>query len=224
MKYEITGKPSYSLLVVTIEPGERIVAESGAMVSMTENIKMTTEVEGGVFGALKKSMQEGKEFFLNSFIAEKSEGRVTLAPPMPGDIESEELSGEVFFVQSSSFLASSPEIGVDIAWDGAGAFFSNKDLLLVKAKGTGMLFFSSYGAIQKMELESGEKYIVDTGHIVAFDEQLKYKIRKAGSLKSLFFSGEGLVCELSGPGTVYIQTRSEEALVSWLSSRLPERG
>ena len=86
-----------------------------------------------------------------------------------------------------------------------------------------MLFLSSYGAIHEINLEAGQKYRVDTGHMVAFAEGVNYAVKKVGGLKSTLFSGEGLVCELTGPGKIMIQSRSEDAFLSWLIPKIPRR-
>lgn len=104
---------------------------------------------------------------------------------------------------------------------GSKTFFSKEGLFLLKIEGTGSLFTSSFGAIHPLTLEEGETYIVDTGHIVAFDEHVGYQVKKIGGLKSTLFSGEGLVVELTGPGKAWIQSRSEDAFLSWLIPRLP---
>ncbi len=185
---------------------------------------MVTKAKGGIFGALKRSVLGGESFFMNTFVAQEGKGQVTFAPPMPGDIHFKELSGETLFIQSGSFLASAKSVELDTKWGGAKTFFSREGLFLLRAQGFGPVFFSSYGAIHQLNLEPGETYIVDTGHMVAFDEGVDYKVRKAGNLKSFFFSGEGLVCELTGPGTIYIQTRSEDSFLSWLLPKIPRKG
>jgi uncharacterized protein (TIGR00266 family) len=111
-------------------------------------------------------------------------------------------------------------VELDAEWSGAKTFFLREGLFLLKMQGEGPVFFSSFGAIYEVELGMGQKYIVDTGHVVAFEELVEYKVKKAGNLKTFFFSGEGLVCELTGPGKVYIQTRSEDAFMSWLSPNI----
>ena len=102
-------------------------------------------------------------------------------------------------------------------------FFSKEGLFLLRVQGSGDLFLSSYGAIHTKELRHGEKYIVDTGHMVAFDESVNYRVTRVGGLKSTFFSGEGLVCELTGPGNIYLQSRSDDAFLTWLIPRIPKR-
>ncbi len=223
MEHEILYRPSYSLLKMKLAQGERISAEAGAMVSMSSGIGMETSAKGGVFGALKRKVLGGESFFINTFRAEEA-GEVTFAPSLPGDIFGLELGGQVLYAQSGAYIASSPEIQVDTKWGGAKTFFSKEGLFLLKISGAGMVFLSSYGAIHEVELAAGQRYIVDTGHMVAFDSNVGYSVRTAGGLKSTLFSGEGLVCELTGPGKIMIQSRSTDAFLSWLIPRIPKRG
>ncbi len=223
MEHEILYKPSYSLLKVKLGRGEEISAESGAMVSMSGGIEMVTEARGGLFGSLKRSVLGGESFFINKFKATDS-GEVTFAPTLPGDIYAVELNNQTIYAQSGSYIAASPGLEIDTKWGGAKTFFSKEGFFLLKITGKGKLFLSSYGAIHEINLAAGEKHIVDTGHMVAFDEGVNYDVRRVGGLKSTLFSGEGLVCELTGPGKILIQSRSQDAFLSWLIPRLPTKG
>jgi uncharacterized protein (AIM24 family) len=73
-----------------------------------------------------------------------------------------------------------------------------------------------------VDLGPGQGYTVDTGHLVAFTEGVGFNVRRIGGLKSTLFSGEGLVVDLTGPGKVFMQTRSEDAFLSWLVPKLPK--
>lgn len=223
MKHEILYRPSYSLLKIQLGTGESIQAEAGAMVSMSSDVYIETKAKGGLFGALKRSVIGGESFFLNTFSTQRG-GEVTFAPSLPGDISHLVLKGETVFVQSGSFIASSPDVNIDTKWGGAKTFFSREGLFLLKLSGDGELFVSSYGAIHQTDLKPNEPYIVDTGHMVAFDESVRYTVKRVGGLKSTLFSGEGLVCELTGPGRIFIQSRSEDAFLSWLIPKIPKKG
>jgi uncharacterized protein (TIGR00266 family) len=219
---EILYQPSYSLARVKLRAGEAITAEAGAMVSMSEGITIETSVKGGLLAGLKRSFLGGESFFMNTFKA-NAPGEITFAPPLPGDIVDFRLNGETIFVQSSSYIASSPDISVETKWAGAKGFFAKEGLFLLKVQGTGDLFLSSYGAIHEIKLEAGKSYTIDNGYMVAFDESVNYKVRRVGGLKSTLFSGEGLVCTYTGSGRVFMQTRSEDAFLSWLIPHLPKR-
>ena len=200
-KYEILHQPSFSLAVVQLGAGQSIQAEAGAMVSMSANIELQSEMKGGLMGALKRAVG-GESAFISTFTARGSDGEVTLAPGSPGDIAAIELNNQHFFVQSSSYLAGDGSLEIDTRWGGAKSFFGGEGLFVLQVQGTGLLLVSSFGAIHKKRINAGERYVVDTGHLVAWEGSMHYELRKAASgfFRSLV-SGEGIVAEFSGPGT-----------------------
>jgi uncharacterized protein (TIGR00266 family) len=219
MDHEIEFKPSYSLLTLSLSADESVRAEAGAMVSYDEGIEIETGATGGVLGSLKRSVLGGESFFQNTFTATRP-GEVTLAPALPGDVERIDLDGELY-VQSGSYLASDTGIDLDTKFGGGRTFFGGEGLFLLHLTGEGPTFVSSYGAIREVSLEEGQRYTVDTGHIVAFDGTATFDVRRVGGLRSTLFSGEGLVCTFTGPGRVWLQTRSPEAFLAWLIPNLP---
>ncbi len=220
MQHRILYPASYALLELQLGAGEAVTAEADAMVSMSMNIQMETGAKGGLFGALKRAVG-GESMFQNTFTAQGGPGVLPLAPTMVGDITAREMRGESLFVQSGSYLASSTTVELDTKWGGARTFFSGEGLVVLKATGIGMLYLSSYGAIHPATLGPGEKLVMDTGHMVAFDASMEYRVRTVGGLKQTLFSGEGLVVELTGPGTMYMQTRNFPAFVNYLVPKLP---
>ncbi|WP_323674661.1 TIGR00266 family protein [Halorubellus sp. PRR65] len=220
MEYEIRNRPSFAAVEVDLNQGETIMAEAGAMVSHEDGISIRTDRGGGgLMKNLKRSVLGGESFFRNTFTAD-SPGSVTLAPPLPGDVVQYDLDGTLF-VQSGSYLAATPEIDVDTKFGGGRSFFGGEGLFLLELAGTGPVFMSSYGAVEERELAAGERFVVDTGHIVAFEGEVNWDVTKVGGLKSTLFSGEGLVAEFRGPGRVWLQTRSQDAFLSWLIPNLP---
>ena len=192
------------------------------MVSMSPGLAMDTGAKGGLMGALKRSVLGGESFFLNTYRASASGGQISLAPALPGDMAVLELRDEPLMVQSGSYVASSEGVNIDTKWSGARTFFAREGLIMLKCTGSGTLVLSSYGAIHEMELAAGQSHVVDTGHLVAFTEGMGFKVRPVGGMKSTLFSGEGLVVDLTGPGKVLMQTRSDDAFLSWLIPRLPK--
>lgn len=222
MRVEILYRPAYSMAIADLEPFEEIRVESGAMVSMTEEMTLKTRLEGGLLRSLSRSMLGGESFFLNVFQAPAFGGQINLAPALPGDMMILELRGESLLVQGGSYIASSLGIEVDTKWGGAKTFFASEGLIMLRARGVGLLLLSSYGAIHPVDLEPGQRYTVDTGHLVSFSEGMGFRVRSIGGMRSTLFSGEGLVVDLTGPGRVYMQTRSEDAFLSWLTPNMPQ--
>jgi uncharacterized protein (TIGR00266 family) len=221
MQTEIVYRPSYSLTVVKLEPNEAIRVEAGAMVSMSPGVTLETKMAGGILASLKRSMLGGESFFLNDYRAPAQGGEITLAPVLPGDMMVLDLRDETLVVQSGSYVACSEGIEIDTKWTGAQTFFAREGLIMLKASGTGKLILGSYGAIHEKDLGAGEVYTVDTGHLVAFSEGMGFRVKAVGGIKSTLFSGEGLVVDLTGPGKLFMQTRSDDAFLSWLIPKLP---
>jgi uncharacterized protein (TIGR00266 family) len=222
--WEIEKQGAFALAVVKLQAGASINAEAGAMVSMSSNIDLTSGLKGGVFGALKRAVG-GESVFVSTFTAQGGPGEVTFAPGAPGDVVGIDMSGQSFFVQSSSYLAGDTSLQVDTKFGGARSFFGGEGLFLLQVSGTGLLLISSFGAIVRRRLFPGEQYVVDTGHLVAWESSMHYNLRRAA--KSGFFrsliSGEGLVAEFTGPGELLIQTRNLAAFAGLLRPYFPSQ-
>lgn len=222
MQIEILHRPSYSLAVARLAANERIRAEPGAMVSFSEGVDIETKMEGGLFKSLGRAVLGGESLFQNFWKAGPNGGEVTLAPELPGDIVLVELQGETLMVQTGCFMASEESVQVEAKLSGK-AFMAGEGLSILEAKGSGKLLVSSYGAVYEKTIGPGERYTVDSSHLVAFDGTLQVRPRPVGGLKSTLLSGEGLVIELTGPGRIFIQTRSPQALINWIIPQLPKR-
>ena len=223
MQVEILYRPSYSVARVILERTEKVQVESGSMLGMSPDLVMETAAKGGVLKSIARSMFGGESFFMNTYTGVKDGDRILLAPPLPGDLAVVEMHNDSLLVQSGSYLASSEGIDVDTKWSGAQTFFGSEGLIMLRVSGTGTLIISSYGAIHPMELGSGENFVVDTGHLVSFEEQVGYSVKKVAGWKSTLFSGEGLVAELTGPGEINLQSRSQDSFLAWLIPRLPKQ-
>lgn len=228
MQTTVEFEPSYSLLTIGLDPGESIKAEPGAMVAQ-KGVEMKTGMGGGggLFGGIRR-MMGGESFFVNTFTAEASGGWVSLAPPAPGDIGEFSLEpGTNLFVQSSSFLAGTGNVQIDSQFQGFRGFFSGESLFFLRAyadRGPGVVFYNSYGAIKEVPVLPGDELVVDTGHLVAFSDDVDYSIGKVGGIGSLIAGGEGLVMRFRGNGRVWIQTRNLASLADKLVPFLPQRG
>lgn len=220
MQTEVHYSPAYAAAKLTLARGETVRAEAGALLAMSPGITLETSTQGGVLKGLKRSVLGGESFFMNTYTAQHDGAEMFVAPALPGDMVAWPLNSTLY-VQSGSFVACSGNIQVDTQWGGAKTFFSREGLFMLRISGQGELVLSSYGAIHAIDLQPGQTYTVDTGHMVAWTEGVQYAVRKIGGWKSTLFSGEGLVVDLTGPGRIYLQTRSQDAFLSWLIPQLP---
>ena len=223
MKVDIQYRPAFALAIVELEPKEPINVEAGAMVAMSPDMEMETQAKGGFLSSLSRSVLAKETFFINTYTGNTEGDTIALAPALPGDIAVIEMSGETIMVQSGSYMASSAGIKVETKWSGAKTFFGAEGLIMLRVSGTGTLIVSSYGAIRPLELGPGEVRVIDTGHIVTFEERIKFDVTKVAGWKSTLFSGEGLVIRLTGPGKATLQSRSQDAFLSWLIPKIPQK-
>ena len=228
MKHKILSRPAAAVAKLSMDDGESLTCEVGAMIAMTPDFEVETTTKkkgakGGGLGKALKRMLAGENLFLNHFTATGDSQSLIIGPRMLGDILHFPLSGGSLIVQGSSWLASDTEIDIDATWQGFGkALFSGESMFWLKCSGEGDLFLSSFGAIYEVEVDG--EHIVDTGHIVAFEDTLQFKVTKAGaSLIGSFLGGEGLVCRFSGQGRLFCQSHNPPSFGKVLGPKLKPR-
>ncbi len=221
MQVNVLYRPSQTVAQVWVQPGESLMAESGAMMGMSTNVNMQTQ-SGGVMKGLKR-MFGGESFFRNTFTAEGGQGEVLLTTPLCGDMAVLEVGAQQWYVQNSAYVAS--ETSVDVATQSGGfkGWFSGAGLFILGTQGQGQMVIGSFGAMEQVTVDGN--MVIDTGHLVAWDASLQYNIAKAsqsGWIAS-WLSGEGMVCHFQGQGQVYLQTRNAQEYGQSVGALLPPR-
>ncbi|NEO25977.1 MAG: TIGR00266 family protein, partial [Kamptonema sp. SIO4C4] len=207
MKYEIRYKPAFAALFITLEPGEKITAEAGAMTSMDAQITMTTEFSGGFLQALLRKFLGGESLFVNVFKNQTNQPlTLVLGQAIIGDIEPLDLPPNGICFQPGAYIAHTSGVKMGVQWAGLASFFSGEGLFKLRLRGKGRVFFGAYGGISEKRVRGA--FIVDTSHLVAYDPAIKMSLGLSGGLLSSFTSGEGLVNRLKGNGKIYLQSRS----------------
>jgi uncharacterized protein (TIGR00266 family) len=213
--------PSATIAKVYLAGGESLTAESGAMMAISGPVQVTTSTYqrsgGGFFKGLKR-MLSGESFFLNHFMAQ-DQAQIWLTTPLPGDLLTFNLQGERLILAGGSFVACEPSVSIDMQWQGLKGLFTGENLFWVQAQGRGKILAGSFGFIYEVDVDG--EYIVDTGHIVAFEETLNYTISKASKdWLSAFLSGEGFICRFQGRGKIWCQSHNPGSFGKRLSSML----
>lgn len=218
MQTRIEGGPAFSHLHISLEPGETLMAESDAMSSMAADLDLTSELNGGFFGALARKFLGGETAFVNRFTNNgNAPMALTLVQPTPGEILARELDGETFYLQPGAFLAATDGVKMSLKWAGFTSFIAREGLFRIAVSGKGTVWYGAYGALLEQDVDG--EYIVDTSHLVAYEEGIQLKLQLAGGLFSSFFGGEGLVTRVSGRGKIIVQTRSLPGLAGWLNPK-----
>lgn len=228
--HEITHGPSFAMLRVDLPANTEVVAEAGSMVARHSHVKMDVKLNAGSASgfvakfkafmvAIIRKIIGGETFFVNHFSSPNG-GSVWIAPQMSGQITHRRMNGETLTLSSGAFLASVGTFDVKMKFGGIRSLLAKEGAFFLQITGQGDLWFNSYGGVHAVPVNG--QYIVDNGHLVGFEGNLTFDIKTAGGgLMGFMASGEGLVCQFNGTGTVYLQSRNTTALVDWLTRFLP---
>jgi len=235
--YEIIGD-DIQIVEIELDPGETVIAEAGAMNYMDDGISFEAKMgdgsqpESGFFGKLMSAGQRvltGESIFLTHFTNQGAgKRRVAFAAPYPGKIipiNLTKVNGELM-CQKDAFLCAAMGTEIGIAFNkrlGTG-FFGGEGFIMQRLTGDGRAFVHAGGTVIKKKLNN-ETLRVDTGCLVAFTSGIDYDIQRAGSLKSMFFGGEGLfLATLRGTGVVLLQSLPFSRMADRILQHAPRAG
>ena len=222
MEYEIKGG-AFPIVICTLQRGETMKNETGAMSFMTSEMKMETNTGGGLLKGLGRALS-GDSIFLNFFTAQADNQKIGFSARTPGKIFPIKLDGTNTIIgQKNAFLAAEEGVDLDIYFKnklGTG-IFGGEGFILQKFSGVGMAFIEIDGEVIERELAPGEQLLLDPGHLAAMDESVGFDIERVKGAKNILF-GEGLFfARLTGPGKVWIQTMPISKLAQAIMPFLP---
>jgi len=227
MKVEILGEGAFSSALVHLDPGEEFISESGAMYRASSNvdIDVTTKSRGsgGLFAGLKR-LFSGEHFFFSTYkTTDGQPGEVGLAPTLQGSLRAIDVDESCsWYCTGGSYLGSTKDLLVETQFQGLKGLFTGESIFFLKVSGKGILVVNAFGRLA--ELEVREDITIDTGHVVAFQETLEYKITKAGgSWFQSWLAGEGFVMKFTGKGRILVQSHNPNEFGKGLGPLLPER-
>lgn len=215
MQYQIKGTP-LPVVECTLENGESIVCEAGAMSWMSSNMQM--ETAGGGLGKMFSKSISGEKMFQNTYTARGGAGTIAFASSFPGNIIAVEVApGKEIVCQKSAFLASTRGVELSIFFNkklGAG-FFGGEGFIMQKLSGSGVAFLEMDGSVVEKTLAPGEQLTVDTGYLAMMDASCSIDVTSVKGVKNVLFGGEGLFnTTVTGPGRVFLQTMPAVAVAS----------
>lgn len=217
MQTEIRNRPAFANILVALEPGDRLVAEADAMATMSATVEMSTRWSGGPMRAVLKRVFGGESLFVNEYTTATA-GEIVLTQPLPGDIECIELAGTTMYLQPGAFIACDAGVKLELGYAGFKSLIAGEGLFRLKVRGQGRVWFGAYGGIFSRDIDA--EYIVDSGHLIAYEPSIQINVGLAGGLINSFLSGEGVITRLKGPGKIYMQSRNFGALAAWTNSHL----
>ena len=224
MQYEIVGG-SLPAVIVTLEDGEAMVTEKGAMSWMSPNMEMETSARGGLGKAFGRAFS-GESMFQNVYTARGGQGMIAFASCFPGQILAQRIAtGAEIVVQKSAFLASEPNVQTEVFFQKklAGGLFGGEGFIMQRLCGEGLAFIEMDGHVVEYDLAAGKQLVLDTGHLAAMDATCSIDIQQVKGAKNVLFGGEGLFNTLvTGPGHVWVQTMPIATVAAAVNPFIPK--
>lgn len=219
MNYEIKGAPM-PVVICSLNDGESLKTEQGAMSWMTPNMQMTTNAGGGVGKAFSR-MFSGESMFQNIYTAMGGAGMIAFASSFPGEIVPFQIDAtHQIIAQKSAFLASEAGVDVSIHFQrklGAG-FFGGEGFIMQRFSGSGTVFLEFDGSIINYDLQAGQSLLIDTGYLAAMDATVSMDIESVKGVANKLFGGEGFFnTRITGPGRIWLQTMPISAVAGAIS-------
>ncbi len=207
MKYSIKGEPM-PVVICSLDQGERMICESGAMSWMSPNMQM--ETSGGGLGKMFGRMVSGENAFQNHYVAKGGPGMIAFASKFPGAIKAFEITPAAPIIcQKKSFMACTEGVELSVHFQkkvGAG-LFGGEGFVMQKISGSGIAFVEIDGSTVEYNLERGQQLVIDTGYLAMMDATVNMEIQQIKGVKNALFGGEGLFnTVVTGPGRVLLQT------------------
>jgi uncharacterized protein (TIGR00266 family) len=214
--------PAFGVARLTLGGSETVRVESGGMMAMSQGVTLASKAEGGVMKSIKRAALGGESFFVSTYTAPAEGGFVDVAAKLPGDVSTYDVAdGRALFVSKGAWLASESPVQINTQWGGFKNMFGAEGGFVLRAEGHGSVVFACYGALETWKLAPGQTITLDTGHMVAYEETVQMTLRRAsGGLATSFKSGEGLVFDFTGPGTLWTQTRNPNEFLGWITATL----
>lgn len=229
MRFEITGSID-PLLCVSLGKGEKVLAESNAMVAMDGDLSLKGRSRGGIMKSLARKFLNDETFFQQYVEAEKGAGDVLLAPNIPGDIRVLDVGQRQYMISDGSFLAATEGVELEVKSQGLGrALLGDSGGFFVMATdGSGQVAVSGFGSVRELEVKDGQTLVVDNGHLVAWDSDLDYELSLNtahsgffGKLVNSQITGEGIVLKFRGRGKVIVCSRNKGGFLDWVFANQP---
>ncbi len=209
MNYTITESSMAPMAKINLDRGEEIKIERGSMVYHNGKIKIEGATNGGFMKSLGRSLVSGESMFITTATGTDDGGQIAIAPDVIGDIKALECGNRQWILNDGAFLACENSVEYEVVrqkklsnafFGGTGGFFN------MHTKGNGIVLINCFGEMEEIVLKSGDKFVCDNSHAVAWTNNLEYGLKVASGTFG-FKTGEGLVIEFTGEGSVFIQSR-----------------
>ena len=224
--YDVLGD-TYGIVAKTLHPGETFHSEPGAMVFMSNDVRMSAKFGRGFRGAVSQAVSGEALAKVEYTNAGAGPGYVGMTANQPFStvipVQLAALPGGSINVKRGAYMAGTPDVTASMkflpARDLAACCCGGLPPVIQSVSGAphGTAFLSAAGTIVAKNLQPGEAVVVDSTSIVGFENDVQFDVKRVGDCSTCCLGGEGCYnTVLTGPGNVYLQSISIDKLMAQL--------
>jgi uncharacterized protein (TIGR00266 family) len=219
------------VLELSMQPNDKVFAESGELSWMSMAIQMQTSTsaggqQGGLFGALGRAVAGGT-LFMTEYTAVGGPGLLAFAAKLPGQILPLEIApGKGYLVHRHGFMCGTPGVQFSIGFQqrlGAGVF-GGTGFRMQRLQGQGQAWVALNGEVVVYDLQPGNTLRVHPGHVGMYEESVQFNITTVQGIQNALFGAGIFLAALTGPGRVWLQSMSMQHLAHAIAEYMPKSG
>ena len=221
-KFEYEGGDGFQCVKFYLERNEKIRANGGAMNYMSSNITVSTEA-GSLYNSFKRYVS-GASLFYNVFTNDGTNTEfIQFSGVVPGGLSCFYIpKGKKLKVTYESYICSTPNLKIHgkAAFGGILTGYGLFYIIIEAEETSGLVWLASFGKTLEIELKPFDKIKVDNGVLLALDDNIPFQTGKFGGIKSFFFSGEGIVTNITNNTDkntiIYLDSRSRLGFMEYI--------
>ena len=217
------------VLELSMQPGDKVFAESGQLAWMSMSITMQTSTsaggqQGGFMSTLGRVVAGGT-LFMTEYTAAGGAGLLSFATKLPGQIVPMDITpGSGYMVHRHGFMCATPGVQFSMGFRqklGTG-LLGGTGFRMQRLTGQGKAWVELSGEVVPYDLQPGNTLRVHPGHVGMYQESVQFSITTIPGIKNAFFGGDGIfLASLTGPGRVWLQSMTMQHLAHAINEYLP---
>ncbi len=212
------------ILRVRLNKGESFKAEPGALISVSGEFDLKSNLSGGLMSSALRMVGGGENLFLNEVVARSDGVLLEIGTSFPSEIIEIPLNGNELIMGDGVYLAHTGDIEISAKFGGFSSFSAGSGFMYLKASGNGKVYLAGGESVLVKELGEGEVFYLDNTSFLAVDASVSFEKKLVGkNLLSKLVGGEGIMFKFTGPAKVYYQTEAPSGLIKYLIKYLRRR-
>jgi len=222
--YQIKGRPAFAFGDIWLQQGQRVIADTKALLWMDGQVSVETGIPGSICSAIMRSCS-GESCCLNTYIGTSNgqSQKISVGFELPGDMMAFGVTNNNGWCFTyDAFIAGTDNLNISSRFSSCCACTCGDESMFitsvkVKENEMGVVLAGSYGMIERHDVPDGQTLLVSKGLFFAAREDTIFDVgligQECSGLLNLLCTQGGIVYRFKGPCVVYTQSKSPVQLL-----------